>query len=107
MDDAQPRVFGKFVPVRSVLGITLWMGNNPVAVGIDSFPMLPTLNLAEAEKFRQMGEIDYARAKGREAVAFMRSHPANTLRHVFRDIASFWLTVSDRPTRLGRPILHT
>jgi hypothetical protein len=91
------RAFGRFVPVRSVLGITLWMGNNPVAVGIDSFPMLPTLNLEQAEKFRRMGEIDYARAKGREAVAFMRSHPATTLHHMLRDIASFWLAVSDRP----------
>ncbi|HUO32924.1 MAG TPA: glycosyltransferase family 39 protein [Bryobacteraceae bacterium] len=91
------RVFGKFVPVRSVLGITLWMGNNPTAVGIDSFPLLPTLNLAAAEKFRQMGEIDYAHAKGREAVAFMLSHPALTAHHMLRSFASFWLTVSDRP----------
>jgi 4-amino-4-deoxy-L-arabinose transferase-like glycosyltransferase len=90
-------VFGKFVPVRSVLGITLWMGNNPTAVGIDSFPMLPTLNLTAAERFKQMGEINYARAKEREALAFMRSHPATTLHHVLRDVASFWLAVSDRP----------
>jgi Dolichyl-phosphate-mannose-protein mannosyltransferase len=91
------RVFGKFVPVRSVLGITLWMGNNPTAVGIDSFPMLPTLDLAAAEKFRQIGEIRYAREKEWEAIEFMRSHPERTLQHVVRDVASFWLAVSDRP----------
>ena len=90
-------VFGKFVPVRSVLGITLWMGNNSAAVGIDSFPMLPTLNLAAAERFKEMGEINYAKGKELEAIAFMRSHPATTLRHVLRDVASFWLAVSDRP----------
>ena len=90
------RVFGRLVPVRSVLGITLWMGNNPRAVGIDSFPLLPTLNLAEAEKFRRMGEIDYSRAKEQEAIAFMRTHPAATVRHLLRDCASFWLAVSDR-----------
>ena len=90
------RVFGRFVPVRSVLGITLWMGNNPVAVGIDSFPMLPVLNLAEAEKFKRMGEIEYARADGREALAFMRSHPEQTLHHILHDFGSFWFSVSDR-----------
>ena len=89
-------VFGRFVPVRSVLGITLWMGNNPVAVGINSFPLLPVLNMPEAEKFKQMGEIEYAHADGREALDFMRSHPGQTLHHVLRDFGSFWFSVSDR-----------
>lgn len=89
-------VFGRLVPVRSVLGITLWMGNNAQAVGIDSFPLLPTLNLGEAERFREMGEVNYARVREREAFAFMRAHPATTARHILRDFASFWLAVTDR-----------
>lgn len=91
------RVFGKFLPVRSVFGITLWMGNNPIAVGVNSFPMLPTLNLGEAEKFKQTGEVNYARAKGEEALSFIDSHPAIVVRHVLHDFASFWFSVSDRP----------
>ena len=90
------RVFGRLVPIRSVLGITLWMGNNPTASGIDSFPLLPELNLQEAKKFRDVGEINYARAEEREALVFMRTHPAATLHHFLRDSASFWLAVSDR-----------
>lgn len=92
-------VFGRFVPVRSVLGITLWMGNNGVAEGVNSFRMLPIFNLAEAEKFKRMGEIKYARAKGREAVDYMGAHPLSTIGHMSRNVVSFWLSVSDRPNQ--------
>lgn len=91
------RAFGKFVPMRSVLGIALWMGNNPVAEGVQSFPMLPALNLSEAMRFQRMGEISYSRFKGREALAFIRAHPEATLLRVAHNAASFWLSVSDRP----------
>ncbi len=89
--------FKTFVPIRSVLGITLWMGNNPVAVGVNSFSTLPTLNAAQAEQFKATGEINYSRGKEREALSFILSHPAATLRHIVRQVGSFWFSVSDRP----------
>ncbi|HTS13031.1 MAG TPA: glycosyltransferase family 39 protein [Candidatus Limnocylindrales bacterium] len=89
-------VFGKFVPVRSVFGITLWEGNNPVAVGVDSFRMLPVDNAQEAKEYQRVGEIEYAKTKQKEALVFMRSHPGTTMHLVLGRIATFWLEASDR-----------
>lgn len=91
------RVFHTFIPMRSNLGLMLWVGNNPVAVGIDSFALTVFGDQNEADAFQRMGEIPYMKLKQRQALTYIWSQPAITLRNIARRIGSFWFEVSDRP----------
>ena len=90
-------VFGKFIPTRSPFGLVLWIGNNPSEVDENSFSMHPMWNPVEAEKFKQMGEVVYMSTKELEALAFMRSHPAETVERIAKRVPAYWLQVTDRP----------
>ena len=90
-------VFHAFIPIRSNLGLMLWVGNNPVLVGVDSFALTAVWNRSEAEDYLRMGELPYMNLKEKEALAFMRDHPAATSKNIVRRIGSFWFDVSDRP----------
>lgn len=94
------RVFHKFVPVRSCFGLVLWLGNNPHGTGVDALWIMPVSNRTEAESYKRMGEIAYMGEKQREALDFIRSHPALTLANILRRIGSFWFEVSDRPNNV-------
>jgi 4-amino-4-deoxy-L-arabinose transferase-like glycosyltransferase len=91
------RVFGKVISTRSPFGLVLWIGNNSSEADENSFSMHPVWNPVEADKFKQMGEIAYMSAKKREALAFMRSHPAETVERIAKRIPAYWLQVTDRP----------
>ena len=88
-------VFGKFIPIRSNMGLMLWFGNHPGAQGIDT-TLSPFANPVEADLYRRMGEIPYMTMKKREAVAFIESHPGRTLGLTLRGIRTYWFEVSDR-----------
>ncbi len=92
------RVFGKFIVLRSNFGLELWLGNNP-RVGADIFAQWahPNDNPAEAEKYKQMGEIAYMEQSERDAFQFIRTHPADTALFMFRRFVNTWLGVSDSP----------
>lgn len=68
-------VLHSFVPLRSALGLQLWLGNNDQYR--DTFPgwLHPIDNVSERAKFVRMGEIAYMREKQREAVHWIFSHP--------------------------------
>jgi 4-amino-4-deoxy-L-arabinose transferase-like glycosyltransferase len=92
------RVFGKFIVLRSNFGLELWLGNNP-QVGADTFAQWvhPNDNPAEAEKYKQMGEIAYMEQRERDAFQFMRTHPADTALFMFRRFVNNWIGISDSP----------
>ena len=73
-------VFGKFIPIRSNMGLVIWMGNHPGGRGFDA-TLSPYGNPQQALLYQQMGEITYMSAKKHEAVAFMKSHPSQDARH--------------------------
>jgi hypothetical protein len=91
------RSFGKFIPSRTPFGLVLWLGNNPSAADENSFSMHPLWNPLEAERFKELGEIAYMSRKEQEALTFMRSNPAETLRRVAERVFAFWFQVTDRP----------
>ncbi len=91
------RVFGKFIVLRSNFGLELWLGNNPGVPDTWSPWLHPNDSREEAEKYNRMGEIAYMEAKQREAFAFMRTHPADTLNFVFRRFINNWLAITDNP----------
>ncbi|MGH9683643.1 MAG: glycosyltransferase family 39 protein [Candidatus Acidiferrales bacterium] len=68
-------VFHSFVPLRSTLGLQLWVGNNPQAKPIWLGNFHPIHDEDEREKYVAMGEIAYMREKRNNAIRFMFTHP--------------------------------
>jgi 4-amino-4-deoxy-L-arabinose transferase-like glycosyltransferase len=89
------RVFGKFIVLRSNFGLELWLGNNPKVTDTVGDWQHPTGNREEAAKFKRLGEIAYMAEKEHESVAYMRTHPGDTLILIFRRFEINWLAFSD------------
>jgi hypothetical protein len=83
-------VFHQFVPLRSVLGLQLWLGNNDQTEDIFRGNLHPIYNAAEREKYVEAGELDYMQAKKHEALQYMANHPARELRLIGRRFVSIW-----------------
>jgi 4-amino-4-deoxy-L-arabinose transferase-like glycosyltransferase len=91
------RVFGKFIVLRSNFGLELWLGNSPNVTDTMAQWQHPSDNPEEAAKYKRMGEIAYMAEKEHEAFAYMRTHPGETLSHVFRRFVDTWLATSESP----------
>jgi 4-amino-4-deoxy-L-arabinose transferase-like glycosyltransferase len=102
------RVFHQFVPLRSVLGLQLWLGNNDQTQDIFRGDLHPIYNSAEREKYISMGEIAYMQQKKQEAVAYMLSHPAREDRLIAYRVISIWSGGTPYPLVdfLGTPSLR-
>jgi len=90
-------VFHTFVPLRSVLGLQLWVGNNPDAKVVWLGEQHPIHDTAEREKYVQMGEIAYMKEKKDNAMDYIFTHPANELRLISGRFTMFWSGGSPDP----------
>ena len=90
-------VFHRFVPLRSVLGLSLWLGNNPQAEDLSVGQLHPIDNSAERDKYVEMGEIAYNREKRVEAIQFMLAHPATDASFILHRFLAFWSGGTPRP----------
>lgn len=93
-------VFHKFIPFRSNFGLELWLSNSPEVPDTFAGFLHPTEDPKESAKFVRMTEIPYMEEKQSEALAFMRTHPRDTIRFFFRRFADNWLGVWDAPADL-------
>jgi 4-amino-4-deoxy-L-arabinose transferase-like glycosyltransferase len=91
------RVFGKFIVLRSNFGLELWLGNNPGVPDTWTPWLHPNDSIEEAEKYKRMGEIAFMEEKEREGIAFIRTHPGDTLNFMFRRFINTWLAITDSP----------
>jgi Dolichyl-phosphate-mannose-protein mannosyltransferase len=91
------RVFGKVIVLRSNFGLELWLGNNAAVPDSWSPWMHPNDNAEEARKYQSMGEIAYMAEKQKLAIAYMRAHPADTVRFTFHRFIDNWLAMTDSP----------
>lgn len=84
-------VFHAFVPLRSVLGLQLWVGNNDQYR--DQFPawMHPIDNPGEFAKYVRMGEIAYMREKERAAIEWMLDCPRREAELIRIRVIATWL----------------
>jgi hypothetical protein len=84
-------VFHSFIPLRSVLGLQLWLGNNDQYR--DQFPgwLHPIDSPAERAKYVRMGEIAYMREKRQAAVHWMLSHPKREAQLFEQRFIATWL----------------
>jgi hypothetical protein len=73
-----------FIPLRSSVGLQLWLGNNDQYR--DTFPgyLHPIDNSAERAKYVQMGEVAYMQEKQHQAIHWIVSHPSRELK-LFKD----------------------
>jgi 4-amino-4-deoxy-L-arabinose transferase-like glycosyltransferase len=70
------RVFHAFVPLRSVLGLQLWLGNNDQTEDVFRGNLHPIYNEPERRHYMDVGEIAYMREKQHLAIDYALSHPA-------------------------------
>ena len=83
-------VFHKVIVFRSNFGLELWLGNNSQVPDTWAGFLHPNDYPPEREKFARLGEIEYMRQKETEAIQFMKSHPADTLRFFWRRFVDNW-----------------
>ena len=79
-----------FVPLRSNLGLELWLGNNEGFK--DQWPgwLHPIDNTTERKRYAEVGEIAYMREKRSEAIEFIKTHPAWEVKWFFRRAITVW-----------------
>lgn len=90
-------VFHRFVPLRSVLGLQLWLGNNPEAKPPWLGTLHPINDSAEREKYMEMGEMDYMRVKKREALHYMEMHPRHEIWLISERFIAIWSGGTSEP----------
>lgn len=84
------RVFHTLVPLRTVMGLSLWLGNNDKANGIGTANLHPISNSAERARYIQLGEIAYNAEKQSEALHFIAAHPLKTIEFSARRFVAIW-----------------
>ncbi|MGH9665707.1 MAG: hypothetical protein ACRD9L_14880, partial [Bryobacteraceae bacterium] len=83
-------VFHCFVPFRSTLGLSLWLGNNEHAEDRSVGSMHPIGSSAERNRYIALGEMVYMQEKEQQAVQFMLANPRAEI-HLIRDrFLEFW-----------------
>jgi len=90
-------VFHAFIPLRSVMGLQLWMGNNELTQGRWAGALHPIDNSADREKYQQVGEIAYMEEKKQEALRFMLADPWREAGLVGNRFVVFWSGGSQHP----------
>jgi hypothetical protein len=83
-------VFHGFIPLRSVLGLQLWVGNNPAAKVVWLGEHHPINDTAERERYQTMGEVAYMREKARAALLYMTTHPRREAGLIWGRFVSIW-----------------
>jgi hypothetical protein len=90
-------VFHAFIPLRSVMGLQLWMGNNNETKGSWAGALHPIDNSADRERYVQMGEVAYMEEKKQEAVRFMLADPWREARLIGNRFVVFWTAGTAAP----------
>ena len=87
--------FHTFVPLRSVGGLALWLGNNENGDGL-SARQHPISNQRERDRYVQLGEIAYMAEKQSLAVQYIAGHPDRTFQLSLQRFVAIWTGTSGR-----------
>jgi hypothetical protein len=91
------RVLHAFVPLRSVLGLQLWVGNNPDAQVVWLGEQHPIHDSSERERYVRMGEIAYMKEKLDNAVPYILTHPGHESELIGGRFVMFWAGGTPHP----------
>jgi len=81
--------------LRSNFGLELWLGNNPEVPISCSCWLHPGHDAKELDRYLYLGEVAYMQEKQRLALDFMRTHPSDTLRHIYHRFMETWTGYGD------------
>ena len=84
-------VFHRPVFIRDDFGVELRVGNQPGSRGQWEASVHPDQSTYELERMVEMGEVEYARASGQEAMESIRSRPGEFARDTILRIAYWWI----------------
>ena len=84
------RALGAFIPLRSTVGLELWMGNRAGATGFLDESVFPLFNRWEYDQYAAKGEVAYMRDKSALAKSYIRAHPVEFLRLSSIRFVRFW-----------------
>ena len=93
------KIFHTFVPLRSVAGLQLWLGNNPDAHYIWLGTQHPIFNSDERALYIEMGEIAYMREKRQLALQFIASHPQREAQLIWHRFLALWAGGTPYPVK--------
>lgn len=88
-------VFRQPVFLRDGFGLQLYLGNHPGASGARTGEADPPDNPRELDLYRRAGEVAYMRAKQREALRFIASHPGEFLWLCLQRFGELWVWTGD------------
>jgi hypothetical protein len=83
-------VFHRIVPMRSTLGLQMWIGNNENPQEAWKEELHPIFNSGERARYVRMGEIEYMQEKQREAIEFILAHPGRDVRQFASRFIATW-----------------
>jgi 4-amino-4-deoxy-L-arabinose transferase-like glycosyltransferase len=83
-------VFHTFVPLRSVLGLQLWVGNNPRAKVVWLGEQHPINDTAERNQYVVLGETAYMHEKLDAATDYILHHPGREASLIAGRFVSIW-----------------
>ncbi len=89
------RAFHTFVPLRSNLGLELYLGNSPRATGHTFAANVtdhPHVNPEELRQYKAMGEIRYMKMKQQAAIRWIGANPRRFLVLSWRRALMFWFS---------------
>jgi len=90
-------VFHTIVPLRSTLGLQLWVGNNPKARVIWLGEQHPINDTSERSQYTQMGEIAYMAQKRKDAVRYILTHPRHEAELIGGRFVMLWAGGTPHP----------
>jgi len=82
--------FHQFIPVRSGLGLELYIGNNGYSARWVNSALHPNHSDAELAEYENSGEVAYMEHKRQQAVEYIRAHPGWFARMTLRRILYIW-----------------
>jgi 4-amino-4-deoxy-L-arabinose transferase-like glycosyltransferase len=85
-----------FIPLRSTIGLELWMGNHTGATGFLEEPAFPTFNKSEYDKYVSSGEVAYMQNKSELARASISANPIGFIRLSMLRFIRFWSGTGNR-----------
>jgi hypothetical protein len=84
------RALGAFIPLRSTVGLELWMGNRAGATGFLDESVFPIFNRGEYDQYVAQGEVAYMHNKLALATEYIRAHPSEFQRLSGVRFIRFW-----------------
>ena len=84
------RTFHAFIPLRSILGLQLWIGNNDLTEDIFRGNLHPIYNEQERAHYIAVGEIAYMREKQQLAIPYLLTHPTREIHLSYLRFVSLW-----------------